>query len=314
MPAPTNGLFREHYVEVEQLRVQDSGSSVPGFTGDDSGEYIINFCVVPARASLASIKYKYAIHSYTEHDPLHTYGYQMSAYWIPVYNQDAEATVSDLAALKTLYDRVKPRVEDTSIFADWDPTQNDYQIGGSDTDNTELAWQPGRLPLMLLTNPVHAAEIYKDKTMMGFMEGSAYRSGNSGNVRGALAKAGLIRRGINATSPGYVVWVLTIPKDFSDSEWDDFGRKMPRSSSFETLNFLAPSVDRVTGQTLIHPATVDDWRRWTIALETTGTRQWVQKDLMFRGEFVYFFNRSIVGMELADETTSDNQTTATPTS
>lgn len=265
---------------------------------------------VPARSNLGAIRYDITLQTHDTIVDDQVTPIQMGAYWIPLFNDDAAATPADKAAVATLFNRAVPKISEfpNANMADntdtsdlWTPTNADYQVGDIDT---ALIWQPGKIPLEALTNPVQAAELFRLREWCGWSEGNCYRVGNlegqnaeaKSRVRGMIKSKGIIRRGISPMTPGLIVWYMNVPDVLADDAWDDWDRKMPRQAIFETYNFLAPEIDRVTGNMIIAPSSDDDWLRWTYYAETTGDRQWIEAAWDIRMHLFYHYSRSPIGM------------------
>ena len=293
---PLAPLFAERYYENRELVA--------------NAVHILQVQVLPARCNLGAIRYDITLQTASAMKDDEMTAVQLGAFWIPLFNDDAAATPPNRAAAVTLFNRAVPKISDypTESMIDstdasdlWTPANADYTVGDIDT---ALIWQPGKIPLSVLTNPVSAAEIFRMREWVGWSEGNCFRvgalDGTDGDahayVRGQLKSKGIIRRGITPSTPGMIMWYLNIPTIPDDGWWDDWDRLMPRQGLFETLNFLAPEVDRVSGNNIIYPSSDDDWLRWTYAAETTGTRQWIAANWDVRMHLFYHHSRAPIGM------------------
>ncbi len=234
---------------------------------DPGADHVIDFEIVPRNGYLSFQSYEIVLIGQSEVDYHQCMDVYLSCWWLPVYGSDQTETVSTLSALKTLADRYIPKIEDTAPKDTWSmPSGDDAADAELGDVDTALLWRPDRLQLEMLTNVQAPTPLYKRVERLGYMEQKGFRTGNSDKtVYGSMHK-GFVSRGIHAVGgPGYVVWILTIPNDYTDGDWSE-GGMFPENREFYDLGFLALGRDVVTGNMQITgDANLDDLRRWSLS-------------------------------------------------
>lgn len=282
-------------------------------------EHIIDWEVLPAGASLKYQSYDYVIQSLTNVGAHQAMIYDLSAWWLPCYGSDAAETVNTVAGLKALYDMYVPKVDATRVEDSWTVTEDDASIGD---DDDQLYFRPDRVSLMTLTQPARPAKLYGKRGWLGWAEGSAFRTGDSTHVRYMKRAKGFVRRGVNTSYPGYVVWVLTLPPNYGTADGEDpddqgldaadtfdIAQTFPANQEFADLDFLAPVWDPILASRSVANSGLDQWRRWAVSFledtdaakagldTTTASLQQAQVPIMFRMRRQVCMSRRVKGLD-----------------
>ena len=259
-------------------------------------EHIIDWEVIPTRARLDFQSYDFMVFG-TEDVELHQCMiYDLSCWWLPVYGADAAETVNTTANLKNIYDRYVPKVDATAPGSDWTESEADAEIGD---DDDQPYFRPDRISLQILTDPAMPAKLYGRREYLGWMEDKGYRVSTS-KCRYIARHRGFVRRGVRTSSPGYLVWVLTIPPNFSSSDFN-VASTFPANREFPELSFLAPLFDPIDITRSLRDSGMDDWRRWAIHMlddqtQSDSKRQFDQTKLACRMRRQIKFTRAVQTM------------------
>lgn len=257
-----------------------------------NAEHVIDWEVVPRGANIKYQSYDLVLHGDEDVEAYNCMLVDVSCWWLPVFGADAAETVSTTSALKNLYDKYVPKVDSTVPTAAWTVTDDDASIGD---DDNELYFRPDRISLMSLTNPASPARLYNRREWLGWLEGKGYRTGSTTKCRYSARHRGFVRRGVPTPYPGYLVWVLTIPGDVSDSAFE-VSSTFPPDGEFADLDFLAPMWDPIAAARSVGGANLDSWRRWAqsfVVEQGTGNRQSAAKKLSVRMKRQVCFERRV---------------------
>ena len=209
----------------------------------------------------------------------------ISVYWIPVFDDEAIAVKTSFAGVKELYDRrIVKSLDGTNleaVYADGTTESAGTGVGAdlvSGDIDTGLAFDPTKVSLLTVSNPALTTRLFNYRGWLSWAGGDAYRSGPNARMRYLKRMTGTINAGVNAMTPGYVVWVLTIPPAAGSS--DDFvtgidgnyasGNAMADGGFFPTdfaqLGWLAPRRNPITGDLIAGDVSIDenDWARWSL--------------------------------------------------
>lgn len=243
---------------VQELYAEKGGNVSPGT------ETCIAMSLVPEGSHLASQRIMFTIDGTADLDYTQYSCFTLDAWWLPFAGSDLMQTPDNLAEIKTYYDRLVAKVDDTVPSASWtESTDPGTGAGGSgdganEADTTSgdvdmsLRWQPGRISLMTLENPHRVARIWSSgRTWMGVPFKNAIptaRDASSGNAkfRAQHTIMETISNGISAPIHGCVAWILGIPADVSLAEFTEaslFPTGTDDHRRWETLDFLAPKYD-----------------------------------------------------------------------
>ena len=234
--------------------------------------------------------------------PIDTFhAFQVAAYMFPMTRADRNSVLIDsFEKAKALYDETVPKTIGTNLSGFGSPlrqgtTDLDKLIKTGDVD-TNLAWQPGRINMSAYADPAEYHEVFRQRYKVGWPLGGdahAYRTGD-GVVRTRMPVGTQISFGPLMTQT-YFVMMLVIPADIDDDDWDKINQYIvPRGGMWESMNWMTPQVDRITGQENIAPATADDFWRMAELWATTGDRQWAQQALDYFGTIDIHVDRSRV--------------------
>lgn len=262
-------------------------------------EHVLDFEVVPAFSHVRYQSYDLTLMSQVDVDWRDTMLVELNCWWIPVFGTDAAETVNNVAGLKTLIDQRVPKIQDTAPGTNiaWDTDDSgddDNSIGDTDTN---LIFRPDRISLRVLRRAAAAApmRLYNRREWLGWMEGKAFRTGNSTNMRIAHRMRGFVRSGVDTDNPGYIIWVLTIPPAVASSEFSE-ASAFPANQEFEDLDFLAPSFDPIMqARSYAAGDALNRWRRWAIhfwAQASGGDQQYNPVALDYRMRRDIAFSRS----------------------
>ena len=267
-------------------------------------EHIIDWEVIPRGASLRYQDYRIIMRSVNPVQAHQLMVTRLTCWWLPVYGADAAEVVTDRDGLKLLYDKYVPKVSapagEAADYNDAD-SETDLQLGDVDT---HLFYQPGQISLATLTNPAMPAMLYDRQEWLGQDIGKGYLIQNARTQVMRSVHEGYVRRGLRANTDGYLVWVLVIPNHVGDDAFS-IDATFPQDREFNSLSFLAPTMDPIMGWRA-DGANRADWLRWVSHWVIEGDDGGDQDDkqtLVQQPLRVSFFRHAVFGRNVLDEGT-----------
>lgn len=293
---------------IEQELYTETGTAVaPGASGV---ERCIMAHLVPAGAHMAGMRYMFVIEGGEDLNFNQFSAWKLDAWWLPYAGSDLMQTPDTLAEIKTYYDRMVSKVDDTVPTSSWtEDTDPGTGAGGSDGSNEadttlgdvdlSLTWQPGKISLLTLEDPMRIGRMFASgRQWMGpQIDGRAImvaRDNDSGNAkfRATQTFSGTLRRGVKPSVHGVVAWILTIPADVGLSDFAEtslFPSGAADSRRWETMDFLAPKYDMLGTNVYRHhgaaaggTGNADEVRRFLVSYQfasTATTRKFKQTSM-----------------------------------
>lgn len=228
------------------------------------------------------------------------HSWQLDAYMFPLTRGERAAiNINSFEAAKKLYDQTVPKTVGLLINPDANAQlgspirrQDDGSSGlvAVGTEDKALVWQPGRISIGAFDNRAEVTPVYHQRFRAGWPLGSAVRTSDN-KVRTRMGVEFQVPFGPLMTETVFVC-MLVIPADIDDNAWDALEKYInARDDDWESMKWMTPQIDKVSGQESIYPATADDFWRTMQVYATTGARQWKQYALDYFGDFSWHIDR-----------------------
>ena len=279
------------------------------------GEHIIDWEPVPRGAHLKYQDYRIILRSVNVEPAHQLMVTRLTCWWLPVYGDDAAEMVNTsgtgptakndaniLGRLKLIYDKYVPKVA-SNTPGDYDDATDQGELSLGDVD-TNLFYQPGSVSLATLTNPARPSMLYDRQEWLGQDIGKGYLVQNAQTQVMRSVHEGYVRRGLRAPTDGYLVWVLVIPGQIGDDTFS-VDETFPADGEFNSLSFLAPTMDPIMGWRADGSSRAD-WLRWVTSWLVSGDAASDEDDkqtLVQTALRVSFFRHCIFGRQVLDEGT-----------
>ena len=265
-------------------------------------EHIIDWEVIPRGAHLLYQDYRIILRTIATVPAHQLMVCRLTCWWLPVYGADAAETVNARAGLKALYDKYVPKVA-SNTPGDYDDADSEAELSLGDLD-ANLFYQPGSISLATLTNPAMPTMLYDRQEWLGQDIGKGYLVQNAQTQVMWTVHEGYVRRGLRASTDGYLVWVLVIPDDIGDDTFS-IDATFPQDQEFNSLSFLAPTMDPIMGWRA-DGSSRTDWLHWVSHWVVEGDDAGDEDDkqtLVQRGLKCSFFRHCVFSRRVMDEGT-----------